>query len=45
MDGRSGDLADLSATSAAKSIRSRDISSEDLVAACLARIAERDGDI
>ena len=45
MDGRSGDLADLSATAAAKSIRSRDISSEDLIAACLARIAERDGDI
>ena len=45
MDGRSMDLADLSATAAAERIRNREISSEDLVAACVARIAERDGDI
>lgn len=39
------DLNRLSATAAVAAIRARDISSEQLVAACLARIAERDKSI
>src|SRR6185312_11598891 len=39
------DLASLTATEAAREIAARAITAEDLMRACLMRIAERDGDV